>query len=244
MKKITLTILTILCLTIAASAAEVNLTDAQLQAAIQTKLIEQLGEKKAAETVSAFVMNDVLTLKPQTVDINKADTILAFAFGNSHAKNGNQTPGKMNEQLADFVVEIYNKIHKPVYAQWEIAQAIGNRIPSDKLHGIYPTVDKGGNLIYLNTKGVALDAVKQAGGFDKMGITLVVAFQEHALRAVNTAKDAGLKAYAPEGYNLPDVYDKNSGQPWTRDKLTFILYEIRTRANIFREKLDGKIYKK
>ena len=220
------------------------LTDSQLKAAILVKLTDQLGDKKVADEVANFVMDDVLTWKPKTIDIDKADSILAFAFGNRHAKNGNQIPGNMNEQLADFVVNIYSKIHKPVFAQWEIAQAIGKRIPEKDLHAIYPTVNNEGNLVYLNTKGVALDAVDQAGGFDKMGTTIVVAFKEHALRAVNTAIAAGLNAYAPKGYNLPDKYDTNSGQPWTRDKLTFVLYEIRTRANIYREKFSGKIFKK
>ena len=244
MKKLILCMICLISLNSVSFAKDIKLSDTQLKEAIQAKLTQQLGDKKIADTLSTFIMDDVLTWEPRTIDIDKANSILAFSFGNGHAINGNQTPGKMNEELADFVVEIYNKIHKPVYAQWEIAQSIGNRIPAESLHSIYPTVDKGGNLIYLNTEGVALDAVKQAGGFNEMGTTLVVAFREHVLRAVNTSVDAGLKAYAPAGYNLPDKYDKNSGQPWTRDKITFILYEIRTRANIFREKLNGKIYKK
>jgi len=30
-----------------------------------------------------------------------------------------------------------------VYAQWEIAQAIGDRIPEESLFSIYPTIDDG-----------------------------------------------------------------------------------------------------
>jgi len=242
MKKIVFA--TLMLLSVSLMGAE-KLTEDQLKAGIEERLVEQLGDREAAELVADFLMEDILTWKAETLDIKKADSILAFAFGNGIAKNGNQTPGGMNEQLADLVVKLYKKTKKPVYAQWEIAQAIGNRVPKRDLFPIYPTVDEGGNLIYLNTTGVALDAVKQAGGFDRMGNTLVVAFYEHNIRAVKTAREAGLKAYAPEGYEMPSDYDKESGQPWTRDRNTFILYEIRTRANSKRAEInDGVIYKK
>ncbi len=242
MKRIILVILTIFSVGI--MGAE-TLTEEQLKAGIEARLVEQLGDREAAKLVTDFLMEDVLTWKAETLEVKEADSILAFAFGNGIAKNGNQTPGKMNEQLADLVVKLYKKIKKPVYAQWEIAQAIGKRIPEKDLFPIYPTVDEGGNLIYLNTTGVALDAVEQAGGFDRMGNTLVVAFYEHNIRAVRTAREAGLKAYAPAGYEMPSDYDERSGQPWTRDRNTFILYEIRTRANSKRAEInDGIIYKK
>jgi len=222
-----------------------KLTEDQLKNGIEERLVEQLGDEGTAELIANFLMEDILTWKAETLDVKKSESILAFAFGNGIAKNGNQTPGKMNEQLADLTVDLYKKINKPVYAQWEIAQAIGDRIPESDLFPIYPSIDEGGNLVYLNTTGVALDAVKQAGGFEKMGKTLVVAFYEHSTRAVKTAKEAGLEAYAPEGYEMPSDYDKGSGQPWTRDRNTFILYEIRTRANSKRAEInDGVIYKK
>ncbi|WP_394150049.1 hypothetical protein [Vibrio maritimus] len=228
-----------------ANAAEPQLTDEQLQMAMEARLVEQLKDPQAAKLLSEFLIEDVLTWRAETLDIKEADSILAFAFGNRHAQNGNQIPGPMNGQLADLAVELHKETGKPVYAQWEIAQQIGDRVAADKLFPIYPTVNEGGELIYLNTTGVALDAVKQAGGFEKMGKTIVLAFYEHNLRAVNTAREAGLEAFAPAGYEMPSDYDANSGQPWTRDRNTFMLYEVRTRANAKRAEInDGKIYKK
>ncbi|GAL28936.1 hypothetical protein JCM19239_5042 [Vibrio variabilis] len=194
-----------------ANAAEPQLTDEQLQMAMETRLVEQLKDPQAAKLLSEFLIEDVLTWRAETLDIKEADSILAFAFGNRHAENGNQIPGPMNSQLADLAVELHKETGKPVYAQWEIAQQIGDRVAEDKLFPIYPTVNEGGELIYLNTTGVALDAVKQAGGFEKMGKTIVLAFYEHNLRAVNTAREAGLEAFAPAGYEMPSDYDANSG---------------------------------
>ncbi|WP_209451857.1 hypothetical protein [Francisella sp. LA112445] len=216
----------------------------QLTNAIQKRLYEQTGDKKVSQELTKFIMSDVLTWKAKSIDISKANSILAFSFGNAYAKNGNQKPGKMNYELADLVISIYNKTHLPVYAQWEIAQAIGNRIPQKDLHTIYPKVDSQGNLVYLDTKGVAKEAIKEVKGVNNLGTAVVIAFKEHELRAVRTSQALGIKAFAPKGYKLPDTYDKYSGQPWTRDKLTFMLYEIRTRANIYRENLNGMISKK
>lgn len=222
-----------------------TLSESQLQQAMEARLVNQLGDAEAAKLLSTFLMEDVLTWRAETLDIAQADSILAFAFGNRHAANGNQTPGPMNAQLAELAIELHQQTGKPVYAQWEIAQSIGDRIPADKLFHINPTVSEGGELIYLNTTGVALDAVKQAGGFENMGKTLVLAFYEHNLRAVNTAREAGLDAYAPAGYDMPSDYDAASGQPWTRDRSTFMLYEVRTRANAKRAEInDGQIFKK
>lgn len=227
------------------AVAEESLSDQQLQNAMETRLVGQLGDSEAARLLAEFLMDDVLTWQAETLPIEQADSILAFAFGNRYAPNGNQIPGPMNVQLADLAVELHEKTGKPVYAQWEIAQAIGSRMSSDKLFPIYPTVNEGGELVYLNTTGVALDAVRQAGSMEKMGKTLVLAFYEHSLRAVDTARKAGLDAYAPQGFEMPSDYDSQSGQPWTRDRQTFMLYEVRTRANEKRAEINGgKIYKK
>ncbi|GAL22749.1 hypothetical protein JCM19235_4707 [Vibrio maritimus] len=120
-----------------ANAAEPQLTDEQLQMAMEARLVEQLKDPQAAKLLSEFLIEDVLTWRAETLDIKEADSILAFAFGNRHAKNGNQIPGPMNGQLADLAVELHKETGKPVYAQWEIAQQIGDRIARDKLFPIY-----------------------------------------------------------------------------------------------------------
>ncbi|MCG9582711.1 hypothetical protein L1D13_21425 [Vibrio tubiashii] len=211
------------------------LTDAELQAAMAKKLEIQLENKEAAQYTAQFIMNNLLTWKGEELPLSEADSILAYAFGNRLLPNGNQVPGPMNEALADTVVEIYNQTGKPVYAQWEIAQSIGDRIPAKDLHSINPVIAKDGTLTYLSTIGVAQTAVDLAGG--DLGKTVVVGFYEHSLRTINTSKDFGIDAYAPQGIELPHDYDSQSGQAWTRDVKTFIMHEVRNRGTNERTRL-------
>ncbi|MGR5063655.1 hypothetical protein [Photobacterium sp. DNB22_13_2] len=218
-------------------ASAEKLSDADLQAAITVKLTEQLKDEKVAAHTADFIMKNLLTWQGEPLPIDQADSIIAYAFGNRIAENGNQSPGPMNTALADTVVEIYEKNSKPVYAQWEIAQEIGDRIDAKDLTAIYPKVGSDGTIIYLSTIGVAEEIVKLAGGTDKLGKAVVVGFYEHSLRTINTSKDAGIDAYAPEGVELPNQYDEQSGQPWTRDALIFVMHEIRNRGTNERTRL-------
>ncbi|MGF1683939.1 hypothetical protein [Photobacterium minamisatsumaniensis] len=219
---------------------EDTVSDAQLRQAIEAKLVKQLMDKDVAASTAEFLMTHILTWQSELLPLPQAESILAFAFGNRTLPNGNQLPGPMNEALADAVVEIYHQTRKPVYAQWEIAQAIDKRVPEQHLFAIYPRLTAKGTIDYLCTKGVAERAVELAGGIDNMGKTVVVGFYEHSLRTIDTAKELGIDAYAPAGIELPNNYDKKSGQQWTRDHLTYVMHEIRTRATNERERLIGQ----
>lgn len=227
-----------------AFAASANLTDDQLREAIEIKLTEQLQDKDVAAHTAEFLMNEILTWQGEPLPLEQADTILAYAFGNRLKSNGNQEPGPMNEALADVVVELHKKTGKPVYAQWEIAQSIGDRIAPEFLTSINPQIAADGTIVYLSTIGVADEVVKQAGGVDKLGKTVVVGFYEHSLRTISTSRDAGIEAYAPEGVALPHEYDPESGQAWTRDAKTFVMHEIRNRATNERTRLINEQLKK
>jgi hypothetical protein len=205
-----------------------TLTDAELESAIEARLTAQLGDKDVAAYTAKFLMDEILTWKGQELPIDEADSILAYAFGNRVLPNGNQVPGPMNEALADTVVDIYQQTGKPVYAQWEIAQAIGDRIPDNHLTSINPKIAADGSLTYLSTDGVAAEAVKLSGG--NMGKTVVVGFYEHSLRTIDTSTRAGIDAYAPGEIELPHDYDPQSGQAWTRDVQTFVMHEIGNRS--------------
>ena len=213
---------------LAAPLCAETLTDAELRSAIEARLTAQLGSKDVAAYTAKFLMDEILTWKGEELPIDEADSILAYAFGNRVLPNGNQVPGPMNEALADTVVDIYTQTEKPVYAQWEIAQAIGDRIPAKHLTSINPTIAADGSLTYLSTDGVAAEAVKLSGG--NMGKTVVVGFYEHSLRTIDTSKRAGIDAYAPEKIELPHDYDPQSGQAWTRDAKTFVMHEIGNRS--------------
>ncbi len=220
-----------------AFAASDAITDEQLQSAIEARLTEQLKNKEVAAYTAEFLMNEVLTWKGEPLAVNQADSILAYAFGNRLSANGNQTPGPMNKALAGVVVDLHKKTGKPVYAQWEIAQSIGDRIAPEFITSINPLIAEDGTVVYLSTTGVADEVVKQAGGADKLGKTLVVGFYEHSLRTIITSREAGIDAYAPQDTALPHDYDAQSGQAWTRDALTFVMHEIRNRATNQRTKL-------
>ncbi|MCL1122958.1 hypothetical protein [Shewanella surugensis] len=207
-----------------------ELSEQQLSSAISHRLQAQLNDPQLAEELTAFLMQQVLTWKAETRDVKQADSIIAYSFGNRIDEKGNKLPGPMNEQLADLVVDLYNQNPKPVYAQWEVAQAIGDRIAPQFLFSIYPKIDAGGEVIYLNTLGVAEEAARLAKGTKQLGTAIVVAFYDHSLRAVNLSREVGIDAYSPKGYALPNHYDADSGQPWTRSREAFILYEIKTRA--------------
>jgi hypothetical protein len=231
MKKLLLSAL--LTTTIVAPAFAI--TDAELQDAMTKKLEVQLEDKAVAAYTAEFLMNNLLTWKGEELPLKEVDSILAYAFGNRVLPNGNQIPGPMNEALADTVVEIYKQTGKPVYAQWEIAQSIGNRIPAKHLTSINPHIAADGSLTYLSTNGVAREAVKMSGG--DLGKTVVVGFYEHSLRTINTSKRMGIDAYAPAGIELPHDYDEQSGQGWTRDAKTFVMHEVRNRGTNERTRL-------
>ncbi|MGF1702017.1 hypothetical protein L4D09_17145 [Photobacterium makurazakiensis] len=224
MKKLLLSVL----LSTVVAAPAFALTDAELQDAMTKKLEVQLEDKAVAAYAAEFLMDNILTWKGEELPLNEADSILAYAFGNRVLENGNQIPGPMNEALADTVVEIYEQTGKPVYAQWEIAQSIGDRIPAEHLTSINPHIAADGSLTYLSTNGVAIEAVKMSGG--DLGKTVVVGFYEHSLRTITTSQRMGIDAYAPAGIELPHQYDEQSGQAWTRDAKTFVMHEISNRA--------------
>ncbi|MBC7001284.1 hypothetical protein BIZ37_01840 [Photobacterium sp. BZF1] len=214
-----------------------SLSDEQLQQAIADRLNKQLNNKDVADQTAQFFMDYLLNWQAETVPVEQVESILAFSFGNRVAPNGNQHPGPMNEAIADTVVTLYRRTAVPVYAQWEVAEAIGNRIPACDLHAIYPRFSGKGTMKYLCTLGVAEKAVSIAGGVEGMGKTAVVAFFEHSLRTVDTARDAGVDAYLPQGLEMPKQFDPDSGQAWTRDQQTYVMHEIRTRATNERDRI-------
>ncbi|WP_299492674.1 hypothetical protein [uncultured Shewanella sp.] len=212
------------------SEGKTELTELLLSEAIFSRLKTQLGDAALANDLTQFVMQQVLTWKAEMRDVEQGDSIIAYSFGNRIDEKGNKLPGPMNEQIADRVVDIFKQNPKPVYAQWEVAEAIGERIPPAFLFSIYPKIDAKGEVIYLNTLGVAKEAIRLAKGVEGLGTAIVVAFADHSLRAVNLSREVGIDAYLPKGVSLPQDYDADSGQPWTRSREAFTLYEIKTRA--------------
>lgn len=80
--------------------------------------------------------------------------------------------------------------------------------------------------MYLSTGGV----VEEIARYGAEGPVGVVAFADHLYRAVATSRRCGFDAYAPEGVAMPSTYDPDSGQPWCRDRMAYLLHDIMIRA--------------
>ncbi len=142
-------------------------------------------------------------------------SIFAFTFGNRMLPNGNRLPGPVNALLADLAVRLHAISGAPVFAQWEIADAIGERIAAAKLVAINPGRDERGEPVYLSTSGVLAEIAAQTDP-DAIGPVGVVAFADHLSRCVSTARRFGFDAAAPEAIPMPRDYDPQSGQAWCR----------------------------
>jgi hypothetical protein len=63
--------------------------------------------------------------------------------------------------------------------------------------------------------------------------------RDHAWRCVKICRRHGLIAGIPEGWALPGDYDAGSGQPWTRDRLAYLLHDLHCRTLDRRDGLMG-----
>lgn len=197
---------------------------------IAAHLAGELGARAPTGAIARMLGEDILSWRPPEVPPGQITTILAFTFGNRMQPNGNREPGPVNEALADIVVRLHRETGAPVYAQWEVADAVGGRLPQDKLVAIYPERDERAEPRYLSTAGVVEEIVRRTGGPAALGAVAIVAFSDHAWRCVATARRRGLAAALPAGYPMPAEYDPRSGQPWCRTRLAYLFHDIAIRA--------------
>lgn len=198
-------------------------------------VVERLGAEFVADLEAKIPLDEVVTsphlayIPNRTAD-DKIDSLVIFAFGYRLAPDGSQLPGPANEAMAVAAEEFVKDHPVPIYAQHEVAeilQAAG--VPN--VVSIEPTVDATGQTVYLSTAGVAEDIVKRAAasGTD-LGTVGVVGFADHAVRCVQTAIAAGMNATIPKGIDLPSDYDPESGQAWTRDRVSCIATDLTSRV--------------
>lgn len=208
------------------------------QSEVDEATIRQYFNEKPAysdfqKKIIQLFLDDHFNWNPPTISPSEVNSIVAYAFGNLILPNGNRLPGSMNEDLADLTVKLYQQSGAHVYAQWEIAEAIGNRIPKEDLTFINPTLDEKANVVYLSTNGVAQSIIKAKN----LGKVAIIGFHDHAKRCLETSQKVGMDAYMPENYSMPNRYDVQSGQPWTRDRLSFLEHEMRVRIKTVAEEL-------
>ena len=201
----------------------------EIEALLADHLGAEIGDAAIARAFAAALVEDALTWRAPTVPLGEVRTIIGFTFGNRMLPNGNREPGPVNAALADVAVRLHEATGARVWAQWEVAEAIGGRAP-DMVEAIYPGRDAQGEPRYLSTGGVVEAIVARSGGVAALGTVAVVAVRDHAWRCARICRRHGLCAGVPEGWALPGDYDPGSGQPWTRDRLAYLLHDLHCRA--------------
>lgn len=207
---------------------------------IEAHLARELGDRETARALADAIREDTLSWRAPEIDPMRVDTIMAFTFGNRMLSNGNRAPGPVNEALADIVARLHRQRGVPVYAQWEIAEAIGARVPQDKVTAIFPGRDERAEPVYLSTSGVVSAVVAMQTEPRSLGVIGVVGFADHLWRCVMTARQFGLDAFTPQGYVMPGEYDAQSGQPWCRSRLAYLMHDIMIRVSERRARLVGQ----
>ena len=208
-----------------------------LLAAIAAHLAGELHDPTVARQLAEILRDDALTWHARSIEPGRITTILGFTFGNRMVANGNRLPGPVNEALADVAVTLHGQSGARIIAQWEVAEAIGARVPTALVTPIHPARDERAEPRYLSTSGVIEQVVRQAGDPMALGIVGIVAFADHARRCTDTARRFGLDAYVPSGTALPRDYDAQSGQPWCRNRLAYLMHDLAIAAAERRDRL-------
>ena len=213
---------------------------ARFASLLAERLAAELGDAATAAALAQTLLDIALTWQAPAVPVEKVRTIVAFTFGNRMAASGNRAPGPVNQALADLAVRLHQATGARVWAQWEVAEAIGERLGADALEAVYPGRDANAEPRFLSTAGVVEAVVSRGGGSVALGTVAVVAVRDHAWRCVDLCRRHGLQAGVPEGWALPEFYDPASGQPWTRDRLAYLLHDLHCRALDRRDTLIGR----
>ena len=148
-------------------------------------LSRELGDPGAARRLAAYLRDDVLAWRPPMIAAAQIRSIFAFTFGNRMLANGNREPGPVNEALAEVAIALHRTTGAPIFAQWEVAAAIGGR--AKPVAPIYPGRDERAEPVYLSTGGV-VEEIARHGAEGPVG---VVAFADHLYRAVATSRRCG-----------------------------------------------------
>lgn len=213
-----------------------------LRTALEAHLREELGDAATAQALAGVVWQETLSWRAPVIALDRITTVIAFTFGNRMLPNGNREPGPVNEALADVVAILHQRTRARVFAQWEIAAALGERVPLNMMSAINPGRDARGEPVYLSTSGV-LEEIARRDPPQSFGPVGVVAFCDHLHRCVATARRLGFDAYAPEGVAMPHTYDRQSGQAWCSDRLTYLLHDIMVRVTERRAEAVGTTWR-
>ncbi len=138
--------------------------DQDIEAILASHLTAELGDPALGRELTKILMEDALSWRAPTVPLEGVRTIIGFTFGNRMLPSGNREPGPVNAALADIAVRLHVATSAPVHAQWEVAEAVGDRIPATALMPIYPGRDAQHEPRYLSTGGVIEEILARNGG--------------------------------------------------------------------------------
>jgi hypothetical protein len=209
-----------------------------LRAELQAHLQSELDDPAIAEALVDIVWQDALSWRPPIMAVDQVTAIVAFTFGNRMLPNGNREPGPVNAALADVVAALHQKTKARIFAQWEVASALRDAVPQDRLTTINPARDGRGEPVYLSTSGVLEEIARQVPP-QSLGCAAIMAFADHLHRCVATARRLGFNAYAPAGVMMPATYDPLSGQAWCRGRLAYLLHDMMIRVTERRAEVVG-----
>ncbi|HSU04349.1 MAG TPA: hypothetical protein VLI93_02145 [Acetobacteraceae bacterium] len=200
--------------------------DDSLKHRLAERLARELADAALGRELASIIAQDALCWQPPEIAPDRVRAIFAFTFGNRMLANGNRTPGPVNEKLADCAAALHAVCGAPVFARWEIAEALAGRVPATT---IFPGRDARGEPVYLGTAAVVADITARIGAPAALGPVGVIAFRDHLFRAVSTSRRAGFDAFAPADLRMPAEYDPGSGQRWCRSRMAYLLHDLMLR---------------
>jgi hypothetical protein len=223
------------------------ITQPSLEPLMERQLARALGDEGVARKLAPLLYDATMLWSYPQMPAQEADSLIAYSFGNRLVPGADaqslepaaSLPGPINASLAEAVAKIRASRTIPVYAQWEIAQILQQDYHMDRITPLYPERGGDGKITYLSTEGVAKAALRHAGSAAALGRVAIVGHRDHVKRCILTSQQIGLAAAAISGVPLPVGYDPQSGQPWTRDRTTYLLGDIMAQLMIERSKLLG-----
>eukprot|EP00009_Paramoeba_aestuarina_P001699 CAMPEP_0201520714 /NCGR_PEP_ID=MMETSP0161_2-20130828/12207_1 /ASSEMBLY_ACC=CAM_ASM_000251 /TAXON_ID=180227 /ORGANISM="Neoparamoeba aestuarina, Strain SoJaBio B1-5/56/2" /LENGTH=334 /DNA_ID=CAMNT_0047919183 /DNA_START=261 /DNA_END=1265 /DNA_ORIENTATION=- len=208
--------------------------------------LNEVGD--SPESINVFVQATVmhsLWIVPVGNYVNEAKAIVGFSFAQGEVIDGTPSPGGTNYALAWSIVQLLaeyeaaGRDRPQVMVQWEIAQVLWEEygIVAD----VNASIDAEGN--YLSTYGVMeqLVAPLQEAKIDT--ITLV-AHPDHAVRCGKVVQNFNVTAVGTQllradggipwsTFGCDEYgYDKLSTQPWTTERVKYLMHELRARPDM------------
>ena len=199
----------------------------------------EIGDPIEALKLAQFITSELLIWKIPSVDLVNIGSVIAFSFGNRVQKDGTIVPGPVNELLAQAAIRVFKETGCTVFAQWEIADCIGEEIPPASLFSINPEPSgEGGSVKYLSTIDVIVKVKHIVRQTRSLGRIVVLAHLDHAYRCCSLLRQHGLRSVFGPPFPLPAGYDPKSGQPWTRERQLYLVHELIARLANYRTYLS------